>query len=664
MTSLQRSIALPLLALSTSLCACARNSGGATEPGRKSTAETQREVAKVVDGERAESLRRFSSTKDLAKYLEGIEGRSRRMAQGSASASSADAGVEYEEAAPEVESKSAASDDGESITNTQEAGVDEGGIVKTHGNHLVVLRRGRLFTVDLGRKSMRPISAIDVSPQPGHDAWYDEMLIHDDTIVVVGYSYEAEATEIGLFTIDAAGRLAHRDTFFLRSNDYYSSRNYASRLLGDKLVFYMPYGLPTSIDERAPDLPGVMPWNPANKRFDDWHTIIDATEIYRPIQDTDQPVLHTVVTCDLGGTQARCNAQGIIGPYGSSFYVSGEAVYVWVHDGAGAATAEGETPPAVAYRFPLAGGQPGALRVWGAPIDQFSFKESNGTLDVVVMASAPGDRMWGAELAGEDVAVLHVPTAALSDGVQTVSRHAYVDLPEPTGNGYAFQNRFVGEHLLYGKGSSWGEGSQGGASLQVFSMRSREASTLSLPHGVDRIEPMGDAAVVVGTDGRDLHFTSIALGDRPEIADEHVQPSATQGETRSHGFFFKPSGEGDGTLGLPIRRSGAPGYEQLVNGSAEVMFLGVRDLGFRSLGALRSSPDTPQDDRCTVSCVDWYGNARPIFYKGRMFALLGYELVEGRVEEGRGRTIVRELDRTNLLGALPGGIRGVVWKNL
>ena len=33
----------------------------------------------------------------------------------------------------------------ESITNVQHAGVDEGGIVKVHGDYLVILRRGRLF---------------------------------------------------------------------------------------------------------------------------------------------------------------------------------------------------------------------------------------------------------------------------------------------------------------------------------------------------------------------------------------------------------------------------------------------------------------------------------------------------------------------------------------
>ena len=34
--------------------------------------------------------------------------------------------------------------------------------------------------------------------------------------------------------------------------------------------------------------------------------------------------------------------------------------------------------------------------------------------------------------------------------------------------------------------------------------------------------------------------------------------------------------------------------------------------------------------RCEVSCIDWYGNSRPIFTDGRIFALTGAELVEGR----------------------------------
>jgi len=45
-----------------------------------------------------------------------------------------------------------------------------------------------------------------------------------------------------------------------------------------------------------------------------------------------------------------------------------------------------------------------------------------------------------------------------------------------------------------------------------------------------------------------------------------------------------------------------------------------------------ANPDRAIDDKCRASCVDWYGNARPLFVRERIIALLGYELVEGSRE--------------------------------
>jgi hypothetical protein len=58
------------------------------------------------------------------------------------------------------------------------------------------------------------------------------MLISGNTVVVIGCSYERGGSEIGLFEIADDGRLGYRATYHLRSNEYYSSRNYASRLIG------------------------------------------------------------------------------------------------------------------------------------------------------------------------------------------------------------------------------------------------------------------------------------------------------------------------------------------------------------------------------------------------------------------------------------------------
>ena len=50
------------------------------------------------------------------------------------------------------------------------------------------------------------------------------------------------------------------------------------------------------------------------------------------------------------------------------------------------------------------------------------------------------------------------------------------------------------------------------------------------------------------------------------------------------------------------------------------------------LGDLSASAIASTEDGCKASCVDWYGNARPLFLRNRVFALLGYEIVEGRLD--------------------------------
>jgi hypothetical protein len=163
-----------------------------------------------------------------------------------------------------------------------------------------------------------------------------------------------------------------------------------------------------------------------------------------------------------------------------------------------------------------------------------------------------------------------------------------------------------------------------------------ETAAVSLEHGVDRIEALGSDAVVVGAAGQDLHFTSVRLsGGAPHVAGRYTRKEASQGELRSHGFFYKPEGPDSGLLGLPISTPGRPGFEHLFESSAAVLFLRNESLSLTELGELSARPETAEDDDCRASCVDWSGNARPLFLRGRVFALLGYELVEGALQNGR-----------------------------
>ncbi|WP_034926396.1 beta-propeller domain-containing protein, partial [Candidatus Accumulibacter vicinus] len=299
-------------------------------------------------------------------------------------------------AAPAAVAKESAAGKNESVTNVQHAGVDEGGIVKLHGDHLVILRRGRLFTVRIGAQDLRPVAAIDAfgsDVDPG-GAWYDEMLISGNTIVVIGYSYARGGTEVGVFDISRAGQLAYRATYHLRSNDYYSSRNYASRLIGSKLIVYSPHVLSPWGDPWAA-FPAMRRWR-SGALPADFRRIAPATRVYRsdePLDPFAGVALHSVSICDLARPEMDCQSTAVLGPPGRVFYVSPNAVFVWT-------TAEQRGAPASSvFRIPLDGSAPSALKTAGSPIDQFSFHEDDGgVLNVLLRANGRGDGMWAGEV--------------------------------------------------------------------------------------------------------------------------------------------------------------------------------------------------------------------------------------------------------------------------
>jgi len=590
------------------------------------------------------TLTAFSGEAELGMLFKGwaeehrrrIEEQRRRAAE--ARAEQGPAPAQAPASAMGLSAKSSAMAD--AVTNVQHAGVDEGGIVKVHGEHLVILRRGRLFTVSIDDSDLKPVAWADAyggSVPPG-GAWYDEMLIHGDTIIVIGYSYARGGTEIGLFDIDADGGLRYRSTHHLRSNDYYSSRNYASRLVGGKLVFYTPLRLNPFAPNPYAAFPAVRRWREGASAAD-FKRLAPATRIYRTDEELDPwqgVALHTVTVCDLAAREFSCEASAVMGAPGRVFYVSPDSVYVWTS--AWRRGRQPAQPGSALFRIPLDGSAPSALKVSGSPVDQFSFLDSgDGMLNVLVRANGGGEGMWAAEVPAGDVALLRVPLESFSDGREAAPAGRYTALPRPASGG-AFQNRYVGGYLIYGTGAGWRR-PQAGSGGQAYAIRyagGREAYALPLAHGVDRIEALGANAVVVGSDGRDLHFTSLRLSGFPVVMNLYTRADAAQGETRSHGFFYKAESEYGGMLGLPIIGGGESAGRQLRKESARLLFLRNEALALAELGALDSRPDAAsRNDGCRASCVDWYGNSRPLFLRQRVFALLGYELVEGRVAQGR-----------------------------
>ena len=606
------------------------------------TTETIPPVSVTGTAPPRKKMKSFGSEREMERYFRQVAEREKRARRQREDVNNmlSSTGLYSVAAGPDP-----ASPTSESVTNTQHAGVDEGGIVKLHGDHLVILRRGRLFTVAIGDGDLRPVSTIDAfGPEIDPDsAWYDEMLISGDTVVVIGYSYQRGGTEVGFFNIDGAGQLSYRSTYHLRSNDYYSSRNYASRLIANKLIFYTPLYFNSARDDLFGSLPAVRKWHKGAKA-DEFRRIVSPNRVYLPEADLSNEsylTLHTVTVCDLAYGGFDCKATTVVGPYGRVFYVSPDSVYVWA-----TSWLSGQLR-SLLFRMPLDGSGPTALKVSGGPIDQFSFLQSNDQyLNVLVRADSNGDGMWSSEVSSGDVALMRVSLDRFSDGSEEVPSSNYRELPKP--NGYSFQNRFVHNYLLYGASGNLNPYNTTAANstrkIYVVDWTFGECKPVTLPHAVERIEQMGSDAVVVGSDGENLHFTAIRLRPEAEIVARYIRKEASQGELRSHGFFYKPDGNDTGTLGLPISVPPPAEYRNpQFKQSAAILFLRNEAQQFREVGELGAQADKAVDDKCRASCVDWYGNSRPLFLRNRVFALLGYELVEGKVDNGR-MTEVRRIN--------------------
>jgi hypothetical protein len=209
------------------------------------------------------------------------------------------------------------------------------------------------------------------------------MLVSDDSVAVIGYSYERGGTEVGLFRIDRAGNLAYRSTYHLRSNDYYSSRNYASRLIGSKLIFYTPLYLNPYASDPFATFPAVRKWHKGATPAE-FQRIVSPTRVYVPetkLTAQSGLALHTVTVCDLANDNFKCDATAVLGAPGRVFYVSRNQSCL---DNKWSGYGQQRDQQSMLYRMPLDGSGPSAIGVSGSPSTSFSFLSEDKHLNVLV----------------------------------------------------------------------------------------------------------------------------------------------------------------------------------------------------------------------------------------------------------------------------------------
>jgi hypothetical protein len=533
------------------------------------------------------------------------------------------------------------------ITRNQEAGVDEGDIVKKSGDFIIVLRKGVLHSVRISRNGAPVLEHVDTiqvaTDASGEDAWYDEILTFGTRLILLGFNYGAddEVAELVLFDLGSDGRFRRDGRYWLRTQDYFSGSNYATRIQGDNLLMTMSLRL---------DLAGEMAWPEWSRRDvaqPAWAQLVDVSELYFPVYTTPQPYVHLLLQCPiakLGSAGLDCRTTGIVGAGDSVFYASDNAAYVAMPAWDAAAyedpefTAWSDEPQFVplrqtaVFRVPYAAAEgPTVARVQGRVDDQLWFKEDAAGLYVTTAtAAAPSPRL----------ALTQMPASAFKPALDAVLEPKVV-LPVADGQDmvrYSDTSLWVGTHRYALEDEDTVQSTQ----LLVQPLSGAAPTLLHVAHSADRLEPAFGGMIIAGTRGAAPWQQPAAAMWSLSFASEHSAPQVRStldvplhlgSEGRTHAFNLGQLSDGTRLFGLPgWPKAVVPAEEWDPEVVSDLVFLRLDHEQIHPAGVV-SMQDAPPSRECD-NCYDWYGNARLFFIGDRVFALSANLFKEARYRHG------------------------------
>ena len=167
--------------------------------------------------------------------------------------------------------------------------------------------------------------------------------------------------------------------------------------------------------------------------------------------------------------------------------------------------------------------------------------------------------------------------------------------------------------------------------LKVVDIQAGTVQELEVPGYLTRLELMGSIGTFMALNSEDglQVATAINLEAEAEVVLGETFNNQSESESRSHGFYFK-SDETGGRLGLPVINGQ---HFDWTNQSSAIAFFRVNQAGEITKWGEAISGDQSELS-CSSSCVDWYGNTRPLFLKNRVYALMGGEVTEYLVNDG------------------------------
>ncbi|MFN2334679.1 MAG: beta-propeller domain-containing protein [Wenzhouxiangellaceae bacterium] len=539
------------------------------------------------------------------------------------------------------------------ITNVQTADIDEGGLFKRRGDQLFVLRGDRIFRIRIDGPEgpvlqlEQSISLSDSGRVSG--VWYDELMVFDEGAAILSFDFERAVTGLQFFYMDSDGYLTPAAHIEIRSEDYYSGSNYGMRLIDGRLLLQVSVGLGDGSRWQWPLWRSVARSIPGSET-DGWQAMIDVEDVLLPLIPVSDPVIHTVLKCELDALMLGhmdCAATGLVGELWSELYVSQTAAYVamdaWKEDayvtdefspwawGARADRTFSNLVETLIYRLPFDDDEvPGAVFVSGDRGDQFSFREVGSELIVITeLQPGPKDRQ---------MAVHRVPLSQFSQ--QLVSARSPRIETEVLGVSdqhrtirVADQYVLMGEHGMMVRDTD--EPSYQ-TELVILPLFERGSQRVTLNQSVDSIEPLDDRFFLSGRDFSGQWSMSLLAPNSPDYVATSVVESHDNAEDRSHAFNWRRSSDGTLIMGLPgvLRNEDRDEeYWQESSRVSDFVFLRAEGRRLTPVGVLEMQHSEAPGEDCAdqFSCIDWYGNARLAFIGERIFALSTNRLTEARL---------------------------------
>lgn len=512
-------------------------------------------------------------------------------------------------------------------------------------NHLIILRDDELFSINIGHQQEKTMLITDTvsahKPDWDHSAWFDEMLIDDGMIIVLGYNYDLDVSEINRFDLSDSGMITYKDSYLITSDDYYDEVNYATRMINHTYTAYVTAELDVDkpFKEQIPRIARVSDTFTGNTTELDWKPLMELSDIYFPIQSVLDPMLHGFISCPLSEQEFSCQAAGLISSSQKAFYINQEFIYLWTSAWKPEILLHGDFKTedtyydhvieqndfnksipkdikslndSMVYRISLKNFDVDAVKINGVPSSTFSFHQYNNTL-----------YMYNS-IDNKEAELIKIPDKLFN---KHGNHHAKI-IKSLTGTSSLQANhRFIDNYFVIG---SERDNASNIYQLNLINILSGHTKTISLSHSINRIEPISDMLLITGkTNELSLGISLMPINDTQNIQSFFLI-DRLESEERSHAFNFQQFDE-ILLMGLSTKFKSKADCNKVscfwdFQEPSDITYMGFNNHIIDYVGKLNSQ-HPPYED-CGDACDDWYGNTRPFFIGTRIFALSGEELIE------------------------------------